>query len=54
MKCSRCNADAVVRRGESSYCGTCSISVDWQTLIAAIQDARVDTPVAGGDIARTA
>ncbi len=53
MKCARCNDDAVVRRDETDFCTRCSISADWQTLIAAIQDARVETPVAGGEIAQT-
>ena len=54
MKCNRCNAEAVTKRGDAYYCGTCSISADWQSLIAAIQDARVETPVAGSDIAKSA
>jgi hypothetical protein len=53
MKCARCKADAVVRRGDTQFCGPCSISADWQTLIAAIQDARVETPVAGGELVQT-
>jgi hypothetical protein len=54
MKCRNCQADAVVKRGDAYFCGKCSISADWQMLIASIQDARVETPVAGGDIAMTA
>jgi len=54
MKCRNCHADAVVKRGDTYFCGKCSISADWQMLIASIQDARVETPVAGGDIAMTA
>ena len=30
-----------------SYCGACSISIDWQDIIHLVQDARVETPVAG-------
>jgi len=47
MKCSRCNADAVRLRGDAYFCGRCAVAADWQDLIAMIQDARVDTPVAG-------
>jgi hypothetical protein len=54
MKCRNCQADAVVKRGDTYFCGRCSISADWQMLIASIQDARVESPVAGGDIAMTA
>ncbi len=54
MKCSRCNGDAVVRRGEAYYCGKCAVSADWQQLIATIQDARVETPVAGAEVAKSA
>ena len=53
MKCARCKADAVVKSGDTMLCGKGSISADWQMLIAAIQDARVDTPVAGGGLAQT-
>ena len=54
MKCAQCHANAVIKRGDTPLCGKCSVTADWQTLIAAIQDARVETPVAGGDIAQTA
>jgi len=48
MSCTRCGGDAVVKRGENLLCGKCAIAADWQSVIAAIQDARVETPVAGG------
>ena len=51
MKCSRCKADAVRLRGEQYLCSRCSVSADWQDLIAMIQDARVETPVAGSAVA---
>lgn len=47
MKCIRCGGDAVVKRGEDYYCGNCSITLDWQQLITLVQDASVETPVAG-------
>ena len=54
MKCTRCNAEAVRRRGDKYYCGSCSVVADWQALIATIQDARVETPIAGADLRKTA
>lgn len=54
MKCTRCNSEAVMKRGDVYLCGSCSISADWQRLIAAIQDARVDTPIAGRGVAKSA
>jgi hypothetical protein len=47
MKCIRCGADAAVKRDDAYYCGACAINRDWQDLIAVIQDARVESPVAG-------
>ena len=47
MECIRCGGDAVVKRGDSFFCGNCAINCDWQEIIALIQDARVETPVAG-------
>lgn len=43
-----------MKRGEDFYCGSCSISADWQEIIRLVQDARVDTPVAGRDERRSA
>ena len=54
MKCTRCGADAVVKRGDAYFCGTCAIARDWQELITMVQDARVETPVAGMRDAKTA
>lgn len=47
MECSRCGGDAVVKRGDSFFCGNCAINRDWQEIIALVQDARVESPVAG-------
>jgi hypothetical protein len=47
MECIRCGADAVVKKDEGYFCGKCAITRDWQEIIALVQDARVDTPVAG-------
>jgi hypothetical protein len=47
MQCTQCGAPATVKRGEHVYCGSCSINRDWQYLIQLVQDATVETPVAG-------
>jgi len=36
-----------VKRGDSFFCGNCAVNRDWQEIIALVQDARVETPVAG-------
>ncbi|HLA67561.1 MAG TPA: hypothetical protein VJP05_08785 [Acidimicrobiia bacterium] len=53
MKCTRCGSDAVVKRDDSFFCGSCAITLDWQELIMLVQDARVETPVAGRGEPRT-
>ena len=47
MTCSRCGSDAVVKRDSAFYCGKCALARDWHEVIQIVQDARVDTPVAG-------
>jgi hypothetical protein len=47
MECMRCGARAVVERDDGHFCRTCAITRDWQEILALVQDARVDTPVAG-------
>jgi hypothetical protein len=47
MICTRCGKAATLKRGDISYCGTCALTLDWQELTRLIQDARVETPVAG-------
>ncbi|MEX0826763.1 MAG: hypothetical protein WD184_08460 [Acidimicrobiia bacterium] len=46
MECTQCGGDAVVKRGETMFCGNCAINADWQEIIALIQDAHVESPVA--------
>jgi hypothetical protein len=53
MQCTRCGGDAVVKRTDTFFCGKCAIAADWQEIIVAVQDARVETPVAG-QVARSA
>lgn len=47
MQCTRCGATAVVKRGDDYLCGRCGVTRDWQEIIAVLQDARVETEVAG-------
>ncbi|WKZ81639.1 MAG: hypothetical protein QY307_05925 [Acidimicrobiia bacterium] len=55
MTCSRCSEPGKVRRGDHNFCGACAIAFDWQQVIHLLQDARVESPVAGSpSLARTA
>ncbi len=47
MACTRCGGDAVVKRDSAFYCGKCALARDWHEVIQIVQDARVETPVAG-------
>jgi hypothetical protein len=47
MICTRCGKSATLKRGDVPYCGTCALNLDWQELTRLIQDASVDTAVAG-------
>ena len=47
MICNRCGKAATLKRGDIPYCGVCAITLDWQELTRLIQDALVDTAVAG-------
>ena len=47
MVCVRCGAAAVVTRGNEFYCGKCALTRDWEEIISIVQDARVETPIAG-------
>ena len=49
MQCHRCSDTAVVKRGESYFCGKCALTRDWQEIIDIVQDGAVETPVAGID-----
>lgn len=42
MNCSRCNAEAVVKRGSAAYCAKCALARDWEDVIAIVQEERVD------------
>ena len=42
MNCSRCNAEAVVKRGSAAYCAKCALARDWEDIIAIVQEDRVD------------
>ena len=47
MNCTRCGKPGTLTRGDATLCGACSLTLDWQELTRLIQDARVETPVAG-------
>ncbi len=47
MICTRCGDSAVVRRDDGFFCGKCALTRDWREIVAIIQDARVESPVAG-------
>lgn len=42
LNCSRCNAEAVVKRGSAAYCAKCALARDWEDVIAIVQEDRVD------------
>ncbi len=37
MTCSRCGAEAVIRRDAAYYCGKCAVARDWGDVIAMVQ-----------------
>lgn len=43
MTCSRCNAEAVVKRGAAAYCAKCALARDWEEIIMIVQEDRVET-----------
>ena len=40
MTCSRCGAEAAIRRDAAYYCGKCAVARDWGEVIAIVQDGR--------------
>ena len=42
MNCSRCNAEAVVKRGSAAYCAKCALARDWEDVITIVQEDTVD------------
>jgi hypothetical protein len=42
LNCTRCNAEAVVKRGSAAYCAKCALARDWEDVIAIVQEDRVD------------
>ncbi len=38
MMCSRCGAEAAIRREAAYYCGKCAVARDWGDVIAMVQD----------------
>jgi hypothetical protein len=56
MECTRCeSAEVATLRGDEALCAECAQARDWQDLIAIVQDAHVESPIAGErPIARSA
>lgn len=54
MDCSRCNAEAVVKRGSAAYCAKCALARDWEDVIAMVQEDRVDVAPAQKATAKAA
>lgn len=54
MTCSRCGKAATTKRGEVLFCGVCSIAVDFQVLIAMIQDTPIERGTGRSPLARSA
>jgi hypothetical protein len=42
MTCSRCSAEAAVKRDAAFYCGKCAMARDWEEIIAVVQADRVE------------
>lgn len=42
MTCSRCSAEAAVKRDSAFYCGKCAMARDWEEIIAVVQADRVE------------
>ena len=45
MTCSRCGAEAAVKRDAAFYCGRCAVARDWEEIIAAIQAGPLEASV---------
>ncbi|HSM02181.1 MAG TPA: hypothetical protein VK960_07095 [Acidimicrobiia bacterium] len=54
MECTRCGGNAAVKRADSFFCASCALNRDWREIIVLVQDARVETPVAGRQEPRAA
>ena len=37
MTCSKCGADAAIKRDNAFYCGRCAVARDWGEIIATVQ-----------------
>lgn len=42
MTCSRCGAEAVVKRAAAFYCGKCALARDWHEVIQIVQGNTVE------------
>lgn len=42
MTCSRCSAEAIVKRGAATYCAKCALARDWEEIVMIVQEDRVE------------
>ena len=42
MNCTRCNAEAVIKRGNTAYCAKCALARDWEEIVMVVQEGRVE------------
>ena len=49
MTCSRCSAEAVVKRGAATYCAKCALARDWEEIVMIVQEDRVEVAPSGVD-----
>jgi len=42
VTCSRCSAEAVVKRGAATYCAKCALARDWEEIVMIVQEDRVE------------
>lgn len=51
--CSRCSAEAAVKRDSAFYCGKCAMARDWEEIIAVVQADRVERATVNFDATPT-
>jgi RNA polymerase subunit RPABC4/transcription elongation factor Spt4 len=49
VTCSRCSAEAVVKRGAATYCAKCALARDWEEIVMIVQEDRVEVAPSGVD-----
>jgi hypothetical protein len=49
VTCSRCSAEAVVKRGAATYCAKCALVRDWEEIVMIVQEGRIEVEPSGVD-----